>query len=314
LEPGLKEVLAMAEVGAVKFARVAYEVASVVLPAYRSKFSKHTFTQPQLLAALLVMRYEDWTFREAEVRLLEHSELRAALGLSRVPDYTALYRFMRRLDKDAVDRALAEAARLVPPPPSGGAGIAVDGTGLEATSVSAYYVQRSGSGPRRRYMKLVVSVDIRRLVITSQLAHEGPTNDTASLPALVEGARRLGPVSLVLADAEFDSGQNHDYVRNEVHAMSIIPATRSKEGRTAHPVRKQMKEAFPHEVYGKRWLVETVFSMMKRKLSRRAPGRSTETRAMQALLLGLAFNIYRLKLWLFTSRYHRHLAFTHASH
>ncbi len=40
----------MAEVGLVGFARVALDVARSVLPDYRSKFSKHVFTQPQLLA------------------------------------------------------------------------------------------------------------------------------------------------------------------------------------------------------------------------------------------------------------------------
>ena len=34
------------------------------------------------------MRYVDRTFREAEVRLSEHSELRPALQLKSVPDYT----------------------------------------------------------------------------------------------------------------------------------------------------------------------------------------------------------------------------------
>jgi len=53
------------------------------LPPYRTRFSKHQFTQPQLLAVLCLMRYEDWTFREAEVRLREHHELRAALHLQR---------------------------------------------------------------------------------------------------------------------------------------------------------------------------------------------------------------------------------------
>jgi len=51
-----------------------------VVPTYRSKFSKHLFTQPQLLAVPCLMRYEDWTFREAEVRLREHTELREALA------------------------------------------------------------------------------------------------------------------------------------------------------------------------------------------------------------------------------------------
>ena len=74
----------MAEMGLVRFAGLALEVGQAVLPAQRSKFSKRQFTQPQLLAVLCLMRYEDWTFREAEVRLSEHYELRSALRLSSV--------------------------------------------------------------------------------------------------------------------------------------------------------------------------------------------------------------------------------------
>ena len=100
----------MAEVGLLPFARVALEVASAVLPRYRSRFSKHQFSQPQLLAVLCLMRYEDWTFRETEVRLREHGELRKALRLQSVPDYTTLYRFLKRLDDQTIDQALGEAA------------------------------------------------------------------------------------------------------------------------------------------------------------------------------------------------------------
>ncbi len=86
----------MAEVGLIRFARVALEVAEAVLPYYRSKFfSKHVFTQPQLLAVLCLMRYEDWTLRKAEVRLAEHSELQSALGLHKAPDHTTLYPVLR---------------------------------------------------------------------------------------------------------------------------------------------------------------------------------------------------------------------------
>ena len=46
----------MAEVGLLPFARVALEVATQVLPPYRTRFSKHQFTQPQLLAVLCLMR------------------------------------------------------------------------------------------------------------------------------------------------------------------------------------------------------------------------------------------------------------------
>src|ERR1700730_9531041 len=101
----------MAEVGLLPFARIALQVSRAVLPRYRSRFSKHQFTQPQLLAVLCLMRYEDWTFREAEVRLGEHRELRQSLGLTSVPDFTTLYRFLQRLDDQTIDRAFEETVR-----------------------------------------------------------------------------------------------------------------------------------------------------------------------------------------------------------
>src|ERR1700674_4420857 len=99
---------ASAEVGLLPFARIALQVGRAVLPRYRSRFSKRQFTQPQLLAILCLMRYEDWTFREAEVRLGEHRELRQALGLVSVPDFTTLYRFLQRLTTEPSTGAVGE--------------------------------------------------------------------------------------------------------------------------------------------------------------------------------------------------------------
>ena len=46
----------MPEIGLLPFARVAIQVATAAVPTYRSRFSKHPFTQPQLLAILCLMR------------------------------------------------------------------------------------------------------------------------------------------------------------------------------------------------------------------------------------------------------------------
>lgn len=120
----------MAEVGLVKFAGYALAIAKRVIPLYRNKYSKHTFTQPQLLAILCLMRYEDWTFRETEIRLQEHIELRTALGLKQTPDYTTFYRFMRRLDENLIQKALQEAAlQIMNNQPTKNAILAVDATG-----------------------------------------------------------------------------------------------------------------------------------------------------------------------------------------
>jgi len=56
-----------------------------------------------------------------------------------------------------------------------------------------------------------------------------------------------------------------------------------------------MYRAFPQKEYGQRAKVETVFSVVKRKLSARAPGRRLVMQVRQALLLGLTYNLYRLR-------------------
>ena len=61
----------MPEFGLLPFARAALEMTNAVLPPYQSRFSKRQFTQPKLLAISCLMRYEDWTYREAEVRVAE---------------------------------------------------------------------------------------------------------------------------------------------------------------------------------------------------------------------------------------------------
>lgn len=296
----------MPEVGLVAFARVAMEISTAVLPPYRTKRSNHRFTQPQLVTILCLMRYEDWTFREAEVRLAEHSELRAALGLQRVPHYSTLCYFLRRLAEETIAALLAETIRRLPPPPSGGTTVAVDGTGLAPGAISTYFLRRAKEGgpsfPWRYWLKWLVVVDVPRRVVLAQVAKRGPTNDSATLRPLVDAAAPLAPLGLVLADAEFDSERNHQHIRTVVGATSIIPAKRGKANWHISGVRAQMRADFPWERYGQRALVENVFSVVKRKLSARAPGRSLAMQRLQALLLGLAYNLYRLKL-----RFHHRL-------
>ena len=292
----------MPEIGLLPFARVAMDVATAILPTYRSRFSKHQFTQPQLLAILCLMRYEDWTFREAEVRLREHAELRAVLRLSSVPDYSTVYRFLQRLPDDTIESALEESVRRLRRSSRRGrrrACVAVDGTGLAQHAVSTYFIRRieQHAGGKTRYkhfLKWLIVVDVDRQIILAQRARQGPWCDTRALPGLVDAASRTMPIGVVLADAEFDSEANHRHVRGMLGAHSIIPA-KPRRGVPRGGIRYQMYRTFPRQVYGPRAKIETVFSVIKRKLSAKAPGRSLPVQMRQALLLGLAFNLYRLR-------------------
>ena len=285
----------MAEVGLVPFARLALEIASAVLPRYRTRFSKHQFTQPQLLALLCLMRFEDWTFREVEVRLSEHAELRRALGLDAVPDYTTLYRFLRRVPESVFAAALNQVAGRFPASRTP-ARVAIDGTGLTHRTISTYYHKRVHLQrfPLCYWLKWVLVVDLDRQLLLAQAAHAGPSNDCGLLPPLLAAAGENTAIGLVLADAEFDSERNHCFIRTTLRARSVIPAKKGHRSWRIHGVRALMRRRFPRKVYAQRAVIEAVISCAKRKLSARAPGRTVQTQSLQALVLGVTFNIYRL--------------------
>lgn len=187
------------------------------------------------------------------MRLREHGELRRVLRLSSVPDYTTLYRFLKRLDENTIHQALGEAARRLGaenPRHRRRARVAVDATGLAQGAVRTFFVRRTYHHtqqplPWRHWLKWLTVVDVDRQRILAQDARPGPWNDCARLRPLVGAAHHVAPIGLVLADAEFDSERNHTSIRQQIHARSIIPAKRGKKTWRIHGVRAAMRQNFP---------------------------------------------------------------------
>jgi len=175
----------------------------------------------------------------------------------------------------------------------------VDGTGLSQHAVSTYFIRRveqhtRGKTRDRHYLKWLLVADVDRQIILAQRARQGPWCDSRALPGLLDAASRRLPIGLVLADGEFDSEAHHRHMRGTLGAHSVIPAP-PRRGIPEGEIRYQMYRAFPRPLYGPRAKIETVFSVIKRKLSAKAPGRSLPVQVRQALLLGLTFNLYRLR-------------------
>ena len=80
-----------------KLAKQALSVARDALPEYSSRFSKKTYTQHQLFALLAVREFLKTDYRGLEQCLNDWSDLRNALGLSRVPDHSTLQKASQRL-------------------------------------------------------------------------------------------------------------------------------------------------------------------------------------------------------------------------
>jgi hypothetical protein len=86
------------------FAREALDAARVTLPAYSSKYSRKDFTQHQLFATLALKTFLKTDYRGIQAQLADWSDLRDALGLSKVPDYSTLQKFLKRLKKSTSTR------------------------------------------------------------------------------------------------------------------------------------------------------------------------------------------------------------------
>lgn len=98
----------------VALAKKALEVCRHAIPAYSSKFSKRDFTQHQLLAILALEQFFKTDDRGMVALLKDLSDLRAVLGLKRVPHDTTLFHARRRLAKKGLWRACC--ARSSPTP------------------------------------------------------------------------------------------------------------------------------------------------------------------------------------------------------
>ena len=176
--------------------------------------------------------------------------------------------------------------------------MAVDATGLTPGAISTFFVKRiKDRAPGftwRHWLKWTMALDVDRRVILAQTARRGPTNDCATLRPLVDAAHQRVPIALVMADAEFESERNPQHIRPVLQAQSISPAKRGGAHWHIQGVRAQMRQDFPAPLYRRCSLIESVISVVKRKLSARAPGRTLRTQCLQALLLGIAYNLYRL--------------------
>jgi hypothetical protein len=94
-------------------------------------------------------------------------------------------------------------------------------------------------------------------------------------------------------DAECNRARHHQHGRRGVQAQNAIPAKRGGAKWPMQGIRAQMHQAFPVPRYRQRSLMERVISAVKCKLAARAPGRTHHAQGLQALLLGLAYTIYR---------------------
>jgi len=86
----------------VALARKAVEIAARALPAYSSRYSRKDYTQHQLFALMVLATFLKVDHRGVVALVKDWSDIREAIGLTRVPHWSTLYKAQQRLLKKVV--------------------------------------------------------------------------------------------------------------------------------------------------------------------------------------------------------------------
>ncbi len=150
----------------------------------------------------------------------------------------------------------------------------------------------------KRLPKLSLACDSATHLILAATASTGAGGDQPFLDDLLYHAwRRTDHIRCVVADAGYDSEANHRLARLDLNLKCIIPprAGRPTSKPASAPLRRAMQRRFARgadrAVYGQRWQVETVNSMIKRNLGSALRARTAIRRKHELLLRVLTHNI-----------------------
>jgi transposase len=168
--------------------------------------------------------------------------------------------------------------------------LAIDGTGYSSSYSSEYYKVRTKK--RRTFVLSIATVDTDKLFIVSQHSRKGMGENTWFRP-LVSRAAKIVDITHVLGDKAYDCEVNHEFVHQQIGSRCVVPINK-RRGKMVHGYyRKRLHRCFPEHLYHRRSLVETVFSMLKRRFGSFLQSRSLAQQNREVGLLSVVYNVYR---------------------
>ncbi|HSF51476.1 MAG TPA: IS5 family transposase [Nitrososphaeraceae archaeon] len=227
------------------------------------------FVYPDSFIKLLgyMRAYFHLPYRQTEGIVRAH----AANTLPSIPDYSRICRRINRLnikindDNDDVNNnsSLQHDDYFI---------IAIDSTGIKVSNRGEWI--RHKWNVKRGYLKIHVAVDIKKkrilsLIVTSEQVHDGKV-----LPQLIDDItiKQNKVIDTAIMDGSYDSNKNFQLLSFKGIQSAIKVRKNSRCKKTNHYLRNKnvqlqktnMKQWKDSVCYGQRWIVETVFSCIKR--------------------------------------------------
>ena len=223
------------------------------------------FVYPDSFIKLLgyMRAYFHLPYRQTEGVVRGH----ASNTLPSIPDYSRICRRINRLDikindDDQDKSSLQHDDNFV---------IAIDSTG-KVTNRGEWI--RHKWKVKRGYLKIHIAVDIKRKRILSLDVTSEQVHDSKVLPVLIEDItiKQNKIVNTVIADGSYDNNNNFQYLAFKGIKPAIKVRKNSRCKKTNHYLRNKTVKMQKNNLqqwkvsvdYGQRWIIETVFSCIKR--------------------------------------------------
>ena len=267
------------------FVMTCYNYARKVMPKYKNKYSKKTFTQPQLFAILAYKIYNEKKYRDTMDSLELSDKLTKALRLKKIPHFTTLQKFFDQLDIKYI-RKIDEVLQSFFP--ADNCLFSLDGSGMTNNYSDLYYNHRTKK-TKRKYTKNHITIDSKYMLIRHSQALHGARHDSIFAVAAINKIKKYNP-RYVLADMAYDAEDIRKAINETTTALAMIPLkSNAKTGK--HRLNSQA--IFRPMAYRFRNQVECVFSILKRRFSGINTSRSPRLSNKETILKDLSYNIYR---------------------
>lgn len=257
------------------FVRQSYALSQEVVDRYSHKYSKQTFTQPQLIVLNLIRIKCDWTYRETREALILMPGVQEALDLDTIPHHTTIQKAFDRLESRLWRLLLNKTIHGFDL--SGHAGI--DATGFERSVASRYYTQRTKV--KLNALKTTILIDVESQIVLDCHLTTTRKHDTQIGPQLLKKHPDLR--SLVA-----DKGYDTEDLRRPLRDRNIRPLIRHREFQS---VDKAANQRMNDDDYNQRQKVETVFSVIKRKYGDRISSRQWYRQFREMIARMVVYNL-----------------------
>ena len=250
------------------------------------------FVYPDSFIKLLgYMRvYFHLPYRQTEGVVREH----ASNTLPSVPDYSRICRRINKLNItiSSDDESSVHANNFV---------IAIDSTGVKVTNRGEWI--RHKWNVKRGYLKIHVAVYIKKkrilsLQVTSEQVHDGKV-----LRKLVEDItiKQNKEIDMTIADGAYDNNNNFQFLSFKGIQPAIKVRKNSRCRKTNHYLRNKTVKMQKTDLakwktsvsYGQRWIVETVFSCIKRMFGEYVTAIRFENIIKEMVLKASLYNWFR---------------------